>query len=262
MRLQTLRLVALVAAALALCQPVQPAAGPGALPFAPGETLTYNLTWSVFPAGRLVATVGRANGGPGDPYEVKVSARSQGFVSLLYEVKDDFQAVFDPTGLCSLEVSKKVKEGRHRKETRIVFDNQRKLAILDERDLNRPADPPKHAETETSGCVADLVTAFYYLRSQPMHVGQQILVSVNDGTKTSEVTAQVQAREEIQTPLGRRFAFRVEPTVFGGLYKRKGRMLIWFSDDEQRLPLRVRAIISVGTISGDLQSVTQSPARN
>lgn len=232
------------------------------MPFAVGETLTYELTWSVFRAGRLVATLGRANTGPGDPYEVKVSARSRGFVSLLYEVQDDFDVVFDPTGKCSLEVTKKIKEGRRRKETRIVFDNSRKLAVLDERDLNRPADPPKHAETETPGCVADLVTAFYYLRSRPMQVGQRITVPVNDGTKTSEVIAQVQAREEIQTALGRRFAFRIEPTVFDGLYKRKGRMLIWLSDDEQRLPLRVKAIISVGTITGDLQSVTQSPIKN
>ena len=61
--------------------------------------------------------------------------------------------------------------------------------------------------------------------------------------------------------MGRRFAFRVEPTVFGGLYKRKGRMLIWFSDDPQRLPLRIKAVISVGTIVGELQSATQSPAK-
>ncbi|HTG59348.1 MAG TPA: DUF3108 domain-containing protein, partial [Terriglobia bacterium] len=183
------------------------------------------------------------------------------FVSLLYQVHDEFHSVFDPTNMCSLRISKSIQEGRRHKETRIVFDSQRKLAIFDERDLARPGDPPKHVETETPGCVADLVTAFYYLRAQPMQVGQQILVQVNDGNETSEVTGLVQAREEIQTPMGRRFAFRVEPTVFGGLYKRKGRMLIWFSDDPQRLPLRIKAVISVGTIVGELQSATQSPAK-
>ncbi len=247
---------------LALFTPFLPAASPGALPFAPGETLTYALTWSVFPAGQLVATLSRAGGSTGDPYQTKTVARSRGFVSLLYDVHDEFQSVFDPTTVCSLQISKSIREGRRHKETRIVFDRQRKLAILDERDLSRPGEPPKHSETETAGCVTDLVTAFYYLRVQPMQVGQQILVPVNDGNKTSEVTVQVQDREEIQTLVGRRFAFRVEPTVFGGLYKRKGRMLIWFSDDRQRLPLRVKAMISVGTIIGELQSVTQYPVQN
>jgi len=247
---------------LALSASVSQAASPSTLPFAPVETLTYKLTWSVFAAGQLVATLSQAGGNSGDPYEVKAVARSRGFVSLLYQVHDDFQSVFDPTNLCSLRVSKSIQEGRRRKETRIVFDRQRKLAILDERDLAKPADPPKHTETETPGCVTDLVTAFYYLRAQPLQVGQQILIPVNDGSRTSEVTGQVQAREEIQTSMGRRFAFRVEPTVFGGLYQRKGRMLIWFSDDPQRLPLRIKAVISVGTIVGELQSATQSPAQH
>jgi hypothetical protein len=262
MRFGSSTLTTAVLAVLALSPSVSPAASPGALPFAPGETLTYALTWSVFPAGQLVATLRRAGGSSGDPYEIQTVASSRGFVSLLYEVHDEFQSVFDPTNICSMKISKTIHEGRHRKETRIVFDNQHKLAILDERDLNKPGDPPKHAESKTPGCVTDLVTAFYYVRARPMQVGQQILVPVNDGNKTAEVTMQVQAREEIQTPLGRRFAFRVEPTVFGGLYKRKGRMLIWFSDDQQRLPLRIKAMISVGTIIGELQSVTQSPVKN
>ena len=256
LRSSTLPIVVLV-----LSASVSQAASPSTLPFAPIETLTYDLTWSVFAAGQLVATLSQAGGSSGDPYEIRAVARSRGFVSLLYQVHDEFHSVFDPTNICSLRISKSIQEGRRRKETLIVFDSQRKLAILDERDLARPGDPPKHAETETPGCVTDLVTAFYYLRAQPMQVGQHILVPVNDGNQTSEVTGQVQAREEIQTPLGRRFAFRVEPTLFGGLYKRKGRMLIWFSDDPQRLPLRIKAVISVGTIVGELQSATQSPAK-
>jgi hypothetical protein len=71
----------------------------------------------------------------------------------------------------------------------------------------------------------------------------------------------VQARVEIQTPMGRIFAFRVETSVFGGLYNRYGRMLIWFSEVPRSLPLRIMAVISVGTIVGELQSATQSPAK-
>jgi len=255
-------LVVVALAVLVVSVLVSAAPNPGTLPFAPGETLTYTLTWSVFTGGQLVATLSRPGGSTGDPYEVRAVAHSRGFVSLLYQVHDEFRASFDPTNICSLQISKSIREGRRHKETRIVFDSQGKRAILDERDLTRPGDPPKHAETETPSCITDLVTAFYYLRAQPMQVGQEIPVLVNDGNKTSEVTVHVQAREEIQTPVGRRFAFRVEPTVFGQLYKRKGRVLIWFSDDPQRLPLRIKAMISVGTISGELQSVTQSHTQN
>ena len=104
--------------------------------------------------------------------------------------------------------------------------------------------------------IARWVTAFYYLRRQPMEVGHTIELPVNDGSKTQRVVVEVQAREKVQTPMGTFDALRVEPKVFSGLLKRKGRMLIWFSADERQLPLRIKAMISVGSITGTLRSVT------
>jgi hypothetical protein len=229
-------------------------------PFAPGEKLTYSITWSAFEAGEVTATLQRTANDAHDDYQVLTTARSHGFVSLLYNLNDEFRSRFNPETACSAGISKQVAEGRRHKRTEITFDSTRKLAILDEHNLAKPTEPPKHSEEAIPECVQDVVSAFYYLRSQPMQVGDSIHVPVNDGSKTTEVIVEVQAREEIDTPLGRRFAFRVEPTVFASLYKRKGRILIWFSDDPQRLPLRIKAIISVGAITGTLRSVTQAPA--
>lgn len=255
------RIVAIVLGSLILApwNPTQ-AEEPVGPPFAPGETLTYDVTWSVFPAGQVVATLTRSGENAQDPYEVVITARSQGFVSLLFKVQNEFHSFFDPRTTCSERVSKKINEGGRHKETQIVFDTARRLAILDERDLNRPNAPPKHAENKIPECVEDVVTGFYFLRRQPLRVGEQVLVLLNDGAKTYEVTVEVQAREQIQTPLGTRTAFRLEPKVFGGLYKRKGRMLIWMSDDDERLPLRIKAMVSVGAITGRLRVVTAAPA--
>lgn len=231
-----------------------------AAPFAPGEKLTYEVLWSIFSAGEVSATLRSVNGGPADAFEVVTAARSQGFVSLLYNVQNEFHSLFDPRTVCSRSIVKKINEGRRHKETRIVFDGQRKLAILDERDPTRPHDPPKHAENEIPACVEDVVTAFYFLRHQDFQVGKPIKLPVNDGSKTYDVTVEVQAREPIQTPLGNREAFRLEPKVFGGLFKRKGRMLIWFSDDEQHLPLRIKFLVSIGSLTGTLRSVSQQTA--
>lgn len=229
------------------------------LPFSPGEKLTYSVTWAAFEAGQVIATLQRTANDPHDDYQVVTTARSHGFVSLLYNLNDEFQSRFNPDTSCSEGITKHVAEGKRRKRTDITFDSARKVAILDEHNLAKPSEPAKHAEETIPGCVQDVVSAFYYLRAQPMHVGDRIHLAVNDGSETRDVIVEVQAREEIDTPLGRRFAFRVEPTVFGSLYKRKGRMLIWFSDDPQRLPLRIKAIMSVGAITGMLKSVTDVP---
>jgi hypothetical protein len=228
------------------------------LPFSPGETLTYDVTWSVFPAGQVIATLL----GPGKKgetgYEVKTTAESRGFVSLLYEVEDEFHSFFNPNTLCSEKITKSIHEGRRRRQTEINFDYARKVAVLDERDPTNPNARPKHEEKSIPACVEDVVSAFYYLRNQPLQVGQKIKLAVNDGSKTTEVEADVQGREQITTGLGTLTALRVEPKIFGALYPRKGRMLIWFSDDSRHLPLRIRMTISFGTITGTLASVTNS----
>lgn len=229
---------------------------PPALPFRPGERLTYNVTWSVFQAGEVAALLEQSGSASGD-YQIVTTAQSHGIVSKLYTLNDEYRSLLNPQTMCSGGISKRVVEGRRRKQTEIVFDSARQLAILDERNLAKAGESPKHAEEPIPACVQDVVSAFYYLRTQPMHVGDRIDVPVNDGSKTTNVTVQVQAREQIETPIGTRYAFRVEPAVFGpdSVYKRKGRMLIWFSDDKQRLPLRIKAMLSVGTLTGTVTSV-------
>jgi len=224
---------------------------------ASGEKLTYSVTWSVFDAGEVTAALQPTSAQ--DSYEFITQARSHGFVSLLYNLDDEFKSRFNADTMCSDGISKKVVEGHRRKQTDIVFDSARGLAILDERNLAKPGEPPKHDQQPIPACVQDVVSAFYYLRSQPLKVGDHLTLPINDGSKTTEVTVEVQAREPISTPLGRRYALRVEPTVFGSLYKRKGRMLVWFSDDERRIPLLIKAMISVGTITGTLKSVEGTP---
>jgi len=225
-------------------------------PFAPGESLDYDVTWTIFRAGEVTATLAANGERKRDAYEVTATARSEGFVPLLFYVDNVFRATSSPQTLCSEGIVKKVNEGHRHKDTHIAFDYDRKLALLDERDLNQPEAPPKHAEFDIPPCVEDVVTAFYYLRRQHLEVGHTLEMPVNDGSKTQSVIVEVQAREKVQTPMGTFDALRVEPKVFNGLLKRKGRMLIWFSADERQLPLRIKAMISVGSITGTLRSVT------
>lgn len=230
------------------------------LPFSPGEKLTYNVNWSIFPAGEVTATLSKDKNNSNGDYVITTTARSRGFVSLLYKVQDEFRSVFNPETLCSIEISKKINEGHRHMRTKIKFDSSQGVAILDERNLNDANKPPKHAEHSIPACVEDVVTAFYFVRSQPLHVGQNIKLAVNDGSKTAMVTAAVTARKEIKTPVGTHEAFRVVPSVFGNLYeKKKGKLVVWFSDDQYRYPLRIKATLKLGAITGTLASVSPAP---
>lgn len=255
------RLVEVLGAALAaLVAPglnLGHAQAPGPQPFAAAETLTYEVDWSVFTAGKIVARL--AGTDQDGPSEIITSARSQGVASLLYKVQDEYHSFFNPQTLCSRRISKKVSEGSRHREMEIAFNSEQGVAVVDERDLNAPNAPPRHLEHAIPPCAEDMVTAFYFMRRQPLHVGQEIRLAVNDGGETQAVVVEVQAEDQLQTALGSRRAIRVEPKIFGSLYKRKGRLLVWFSDDEQHLPLRLRLTVSVGTITANLKSVSSAP---
>ena len=225
-------------------------------PFAPGESLTFDVVWTVFRAGTVTATLRTNEKGNQATNEITATARSEGFVSLLFTVDNVLRATSSGQTLCSENIVKQIREGHRHKSTTITFDYEKKKAVLDEHDLNDPKAPPKHVENDIPPCVEDLVTAFYYLRREHLEVGKTLELPVNDGSKTQTVVVDVQAREKVQTPMGTFDALRVEPKVFNGLLKRKGRMLIWFSDDGRKLPLRIKAMIAAGTITGTLRSVT------
>jgi hypothetical protein len=225
-------------------------------PFSPGEALSFDVMWTVFRAGEVTTSLRTRGQGPSTADEITATARSEGFVSLLFDVNNVFRASSNERTLCSESIIKNVSEGRRHKDTVITFDYGKKLALLNERDLNQPSAPAKHAEFAIPPCVEDVVTAFYYLRRQRLEVGHSIEFPVNDGSKTEQVVVEVQALEKVQTPMGTFDALRVEPKVFNGLLKRKGRMLIWLSADERHLPVRIKAMISVGSITGTLRSVS------
>ncbi len=245
----------LLFAASAASQAGQPKSA-HAPPFSPGETLKYNVTWSIFPAGQVVATLKQLGDGQNDAYEVDTTAHSTGFVSLLFNLNNQYKSIFDPQTLCSRAIYKTINEGRRHKQTQIVFDSARKVAVLKEVDLSGSARRVKHAEHPIPPCVEDIISSFYYLRRQRMYVGEEIRLPINDGSLTREVVVNVESRERLQTALGMRTAFRVEPHAMGNLYKKNGRLFIWLSDDSQRLPLRIKAVMLIGAITGNLVSVT------
>jgi uncharacterized protein DUF3108 len=246
-------LAGLAAAVPAAAQAPQPAASD------PSETLSYDVTWSVFDAGKVTATLDQSANTPGDDVHAHAVARSQGFASLLFDVQDQFDSTFTSGTVCSHRIVKKINEGSRHRDFEVAFDPARRLALLTERDLGHPQAPPKHTENAIPACVEDVVSAFYYSRHQPLKIGRSFHVPVNDGGKTYDILVDVQAREPVQSGLGALPAFRLEPRVFGDFYKRKGRMWVWISDDEHRYPLKVKMAISIGAITATLKSASNGP---
>ncbi len=237
-------------------QASKPAAAGAAVPFASGETLRYEISWRIFKAGEASIRVENHKSSDGPPYwQATVNANSTGFVSKLYKVEDKYVSRFDNGAMCSQFIHKTVHEGRRHRSIRIDFHRDRKLAVLKETDLANNQFL-RQAEHPIPGCVYDVVSALFYVRSQPLEVGKSLQVHINDGAQTLPIYVEVQAKEEVKTDAGTFRTIRVEPKVFdGSLFRRSGRMWIWISDDPQRMLIQLKAKVFVGTITAALQGV-------
>jgi len=64
----------------------------------------------------------------------------------------------------------------------------------------------------------------------------------------------VLGREKVDTPAGKFDCIAIEPMLkAGGIFKNKGRLVIWITDDDRRMPVLMRSKVSIGSISVVLQ---------
>ncbi|HDH58008.1 MAG TPA: DUF3108 domain-containing protein, partial [Bacteroidetes bacterium] len=93
-----------------------------------------------------------------------------------------------------------------------------------------------------------------YFRLQPIEVGQSVYIQVHDIRKTYPLKVDILARETVETPAGIFDCIKVEPVLeSAGIFKSKGRIFLWFTDDERRMPVILKAKVLIGSITAYLK---------
>lgn len=67
----------------------------------------------------------------------------------------------------------------------------------------------------------------------------------------------VHAKEKVTVPAGVFSCYKVEPLLQSeGIFRQKGRLIIWLTDDNHRLPVKMTSKISIGNIGTNLETYT------
>lgn len=215
--------------------------------FPNGQTYVYSVEWHMFNAGIARVSMDAI----GSKQRVTALADSLGVASLMYTVHDRFESYFDPRDFCSQTIIKRAEEGRRRRDSEIQFDYARRKAVRNDKDIKTGED--KRVESDIPGCVTDAVTGFYYLASQPLSLGSHFTFPVSDGPKTTEVSARVETSEHVKVPAGTYQSLRLAAEPMSGPFKGKAKVSVWFTDDENHIPVQVRAKLGWGTLLFRLQ---------
>jgi hypothetical protein len=211
-------------------------------------TLTYEVDWGVFNYGTAVFHLEQQ----GTVEKVTATADTVGNINMVFPVVDKFSAGFDTKTGCSTGFSKNLSEGRRKVSSDLSFDYANGKQT--EYSKNLVKGTAKQQTASIPACVADTLSAIFYVGSRPLIVGQTVRFPLADSMRTVTVTMKVEGKEEVKTPAGTFQTIKVQPTADEGIVKNRGNIWIWYTDDARHMPVQIRARLFWGTITFHLKT--------
>ncbi|MEW6001173.1 MAG: DUF3108 domain-containing protein [Nitrospirota bacterium] len=208
------------------------------------EKLDFDIYWLGINVGKASLEAVNNNG----TLRIVSQIYSTPFISTFYKVEDYAESKI----VDGMPVNFRIKqhEGRYRSDKETIFDmNNRKVLFINY--LKETKD--EHAIT--SPVLWDVISGFYYLRTQFLGMGKTVYVAIFDSNKFLNVEVSVLRKEKIVLPgHGEVDTLIVKPMLKSeGLFQKKGDILIWLTDDELKIPVRIETEVSVGRVVAELK---------
>jgi hypothetical protein len=254
----------------------QPRPAP-ARPFAPSEELVYegeftrailrgiNIAELRFKAQRpapSAATVeGEGQEAAPAPLVLTTDVESKGFFTKLFGMTFKFHAEsqVEPNDFYALRTTRKEEQGKRVRTSETIFDQQTKKVEFTERDPNNAGQAPRVITGVLEGPTQDIVSAIYFLRTQPLTPGQTFNIAISDSGRVFQVPANVVAeKKKMKSVLGKVEVVRVDVELFGPgrpMEEGKGKMSIWVTSDERHVPIKARLSHDMGQLDITLKSI-------
>jgi hypothetical protein len=220
--------------------------------FAPGETLTYEISWSkIVTAGTAVMEV-RGDKLPNGKNVLRfiTTSRSVGMVDKVYPVNDSVQSLFDPQAMQSLSFNLNESHGKRKRRRSLTFNH------ADHTVVSTVNNEPPQTLTVPDG-VQDALSALFYIRTkEDFTIGKSHTVVVHDSGKNWSVEVQILGREKVKTPVGEFNTIKVKTFPrYEGVFMNKGEIFIWLTDDNRKIPVLMKSTISIGSIVSTLTAM-------
>ena len=209
--------------------------------FDKGETLDYSLTWLKVTGGMARMTVSPKDE---ERYRITSVARSSGSLARFIKVRDEIETTVSRANFgTQLYVKRLDEKGDKHEETTVISEGV--------------AARTKNGKTKTVKVpepVFDPISVIYYFRTLELAPGNAYDMTLISDGKMYTVNARVLRREVVTTPAGKFNTLLVEPKMINSGVPREERLFIWYTDDERRLPVRIRTEIKVGAITASLRA--------
>ena len=209
-----------------------------------GERLTYDISWLNVLAGTAVMEV--QPDGAGLRARLVTTAQSRPAISKVFPVDNRVESEFDLSTQLPQHMVFRRREGKNKEDIEYTFNHREGTVTA-----------VRHGTTETLPIPAgtqDLISCLYYVRNQlPMKPGASLTLNVYHDKRNRQVQVRVENIEIVEGVWGKAETAQVVVIMpFKGLFINKGDIRVWFTADERRIPVRMKAKVIIGSIVADL----------
>lgn len=213
--------------------------------FGEREKLTFSVKWQFIKVGSATMEIrGFEDINGRKAYHIFSEAKSAPFFDAFYRVRDTNESWIDAESLCSLKYASKISESNAKRTETLWFDHEKKQYRIEENGKTGPI--PQW--------VQDVLSSLYYVRNKDLTDGSEYSVDAHTGDESWPLTIKVLRREKIKVPAGEFKTIVLEPAVRenAGIFQAKGKLLVWVTADDRKIPVLMRSKIAVGAIEAQL----------
>jgi len=227
--------------------------------FVKGEIVEYKMSYSIFTVGKGSTRIDKQyfKVNNRDCFKVDVFGRTVGMVDWVADVNDQWGAYVDTAALVPHISYRKIREGNYKKDEIINFDHVKgKIEAKVFNHKEGKFKEPQYFDAQPQ--VRDLISGFMYLRTQDLSkvkVGDTVIISGFFEDKTYRLKVVYKGKEVVKTKAGkiRCLMFKADMPE-NSLFKGKDSITAWFSDDKNRIPVKVSADMFIGSAGVELTS--------
>ena len=219
---------------------------PAKYPFGVGERFVYNAKLGFITLGQGAVEVLRREeyrGHDSFVFRVRLAAGNR-----FYRLDDQLESWTGVDDLISRRLLKTLNEnGKLRVRDELIYPDSGFL-----RQVGKPKTEPTVEEP------LDDAAFIYWVRLLPLEVGRTYRFERYYKARRNPIIVEVLGREEQELPDGRKVQCIVLHPVIGSgnLMREKNDARIWLTDDDRRIPVRIRTKQPFGTISLELREMT------
>lgn len=224
--------------------------------FQSGEWFKFKMSYSGwFKAGEATLKVDEKKLNGKTVYHVVGKGKTTGAVNLFFKVRDRYESYFDKETGAPYKFIRKIDEGGHTKDIEIEFNHKEQKAVVN----NKKHKKIKTIATEED--VQDMVSMYYYLRNSinvdELKIGDEIMTNMFFDEENYGFKLKYLGKETIKVNVNdskvKVKSLKFRPYVMAGrVFKEEESLTLWVSADKNKIPLKIKADLAVGSLRADL----------